>query len=84
MHSEQTETLLQECIDKVIEEEGESTLTWNLLKRYCVVLWCSNNIELIKKYLEKIAKNEFIKDKDPNKVLLWYKIKIIIIKFIYI
>jgi hypothetical protein len=48
MHSNQKETLWQECV------EGAENESWALLRRYGVAIWL-DNLEPLKKKLEKIA-----------------------------
>jgi len=53
------DTLIQECI----KPEEEDNLTWEHMRKYGVVIWYNENLEKIKDYIEKIARNEFRKTK---------------------
>lgn len=71
LHSEQKDTIYQECIEKFVQESGENNLDWPLLRKYCVVIWY-DQLNEIKRAIETIAKAEYQKTRDPNLVVLWY------------
>jgi len=67
LHSQQKDTLIQECIEK----EGEDFLSWENLRKYGVIIWY-DNMEKITGYIETIARNEYRKTRDPYSATLWY------------
>jgi hypothetical protein len=71
LHSDQKETLIQECVYKIINEKGKDQLRWNDLKKYCVSLWYDQTNE-IKQFIEIIAKNKYTQEKEANDAALWY------------
>jgi hypothetical protein len=62
LHTQQKDTLVLECVEKAIksQEDGTGELTWDLLRKYSVVLW-NDNMDKMKQFIEIIAKNEYKK-----------------------
>ncbi|KRX06329.1 WD40-repeat-containing domain [Pseudocohnilembus persalinus] len=71
VHSLQKETMIQETVDKVIQNSGPEALNWNLLKRYGVAMWY-DDVNKLKGYIKTIAQQEYNEVRDPSKVALWY------------
>ena len=46
-------------------------MSWKIIKKFCVVLWY-DDVNQIKKWVEKIALSEYRITKDPFDCLLWY------------